>query len=743
MSSFPTRRPVIVLLLSLLAAVALFSIRGAGPVAGMDAAPPTVESTRAQELLDQAPDHEMQQVMAVITRADGGVLTPADLAAAKRVGEEMANTAAERSSAAAADAPADAPKPVGPIPSEDGKAAIVGAPINTEPSTAASESQRTDENSQAVDETVAALRAVAKQTAQDEQANGAGELTVSVTGGPAIGSDIRGAFAGANFTLLAVTVGVVALLLLLTYRSPILWILPLAVVATADGAAGAVTARLGEQFDLAFDAGVISVLVFGAGANYALLLISRYREELAVDPDHRAALSRAWKAVLPAILTSNITVVLSLLTLLAALMPATRGLGIAAAAGLLIALLAVVFPLTALLALVGRSVFWPFIPRPSAAGDTREATSSEGNEPRGVFAWTARHVVAHPAMAMIGALAVLAVGASGLIGTRIGLSQMEQFATASEARSGLETMAEHYPAGEAAPHLMVVSASTPKDAQAAAEKAITAAESVPGIQRAHPSGEPFEAAAAGGSTRTIVPLSATGTAEPESSAANAEVAGLRSALNNAGIGTGDGTGDGADSETAAAATLVGGSSAAALDVHNTSVRDLWLIAPMIVAVVLVLLAVLLRSVVAPVILMVLTGISTVSALGIGTWIGEQLFNWPGLDITVPLIAFLFLVALGVDYSIFLSHRVKQENQEHSMGAALVRAVSHTGVVITSAGVVLAAVFAALGVLPLVVLGQLGLIVGLGVLLDTLLVRTVLVPAVFTLVGERIWWPSRA
>ncbi|CAM4169940.1 MMPL family transporter [Helcobacillus massiliensis] len=686
-----TKGAWITLALAVVVALAIFGgLRGTGPVGGMDAAPATAESTQAKELLAKAPGSENQQVMAVVSRPDGAALTPADMQRAEKVKSSLA-----------AESGTDA---FGPIPSEDGKAVIVGTQINTEPSTSADEATATSENNTAVDAEVKALRETAHRAGGDD-------LTVQVTGGPAIGSDIRGAFVGADFTLLAVTIAVVAVLLLLTYRSPILWIVPLVVIALADGASSSLTSFLGEKLSLAFDAGVISVLVFGTGANYALLLISRYREELHVQQDQRSALATAWSRIIPAIVTSNVTVVLSLLTLMVALMPATRGLGIAAAAGLLLALLAVVFPLTALLALLGRGIFWPFIPRPA---HHHEAQGGAEEEPRGLFAAVARAVTARPVISGLAALAILVAGGLGLVGTQIGLSQSEQFATASESRSGLETMAAHYPAGEAGPHTVVAPAS-------AADGFLAKAKQVEGVQRAHVSGKPFTAD--GG---TWVPISVTGTAEPETAAATAEVDALRSAAT--------------DTDPR---ILVGGTSAAAADVHDASVRDLTLIAPLIVLVVLVLLGVLLRSVVAPIVLMALTGVSTVGAIGIGTLLGEALFDWPGLDITVPLIAFLFLVALGVDYSIFLAHRIRQENRAHPMRSALVRAVSHTGVVITSAGVVLAAVFAALGVLPLVVLGQLGLIVGLGVLIDTVLVRTVLVPAVFTLIGDRVWWPTAA
>ena len=179
-----------------------------------------------------------------------------------------------------------------------------------------------------------------------------------------------------------------------------------------------------------------------------------------------------------------------------------------------------------------------------------------------------------------------------------------------------------------------------------------------------------------------------------------------------------------------------------MDVRTDSTRDLLVVAPMILAVVLIVLMVLLRAVIAPLVLLTVNVASAVAAIGLGLWAGRLLLGIPALDVTVPLLAFLFLVALGVDYTIFLVHRARLEAATHGTTQGMVRAVGSTGVVITSAGVVLAAVFAALGVLPLVVLGQLGLIVGLGVLLDTLLVRTVLVPALFALIGDRMWWPTR-
>src|SRR5690606_2695200 len=241
--------------------------------------PETSESSRAAALAETMEGARYQPVFAVVTRADGGELTEADASGIQEISDALAQTSGRDAA--------------GPMPAEDGEADLVMTTVDSE--------AEDDE----IDAMISGLRSAARDSAPEQ-------LEVSVTGGPAVGSDIRGAFAGANFTLLAVTIAVVAALLLLTYRSPILWLVPLLVVALADGAAGALTSMLGERFSLAFDAGVISVLVFGAGTNYALLLISRYREELHTTDDHRAALATAWRRTVPAIIASNVTVVLAL-----------------------------------------------------------------------------------------------------------------------------------------------------------------------------------------------------------------------------------------------------------------------------------------------------------------------------------------------------------------------------------------------------------------------------------------------
>ncbi|HEY9294147.1 MAG TPA: MMPL family transporter [Microlunatus sp.] len=650
---------------AVLAAALSGLLRGAEPPGAAGALPTGSESEQVQRLEERFPDHELAPVMAVITRTDKERLDDQQIADAARIGHALGDAVGRSSSA--------------PVRSEDGMAVVINIMINA------------NRPNGEIADTVSELRTVATDAAPDG-------LQVMITGGPAFGADIAAAFDGANFTLLAVTVGVVALLLLITYRSPILWLVPLAVVGLADQVAGTVTAAIGDAAQLRFDAGIISVLVFGAGTNYALLLISRYREELIVHADHRAALAEAVRRTGPAILASNLTVVLSLLTLVLAAMPNTRGLGIAAAIGLLIALLLVLTLLPAALALCGRRLFWPFVP---TVGQARRGGS--------VWRRVATAVTRRPVRSLIISAVGLAIMAAGLFGTRVGLSQLEQFRVSSDSQAGLRVLAQHFPAGETAPMIIIAD-------RGHAEAVGAAVDDVPGVTAVRRAGE----------TDGMIKLVAVGSAEPGSDAALEVVRETRAAVD----------------AVPGASAVVGGQNAEDLDVRDASRSDLLLIAPLILMVALLLLVLLLRSVIAPLLLVAVNLASAVAGIGAGTWIGTRLFGFPALDVNVPLLAFLFLVALGIDYTIFVAHRTRQESVSGGTRNGVIEALGHTGAVITSAGVVLAGVFAALGVLPLTTLAQLGLIVGLGVLIDTVLVRSIVVPAVFALVGDRAWWPGR-
>src|SRR5699024_6887183 len=290
----------------------------------------------------------------------------------------------------------------GPIVSADGMAAVLITPIkvgetNTDPASVISD---------------------LREGIADHTPTG---MSLYVTGGPAFGADVAASFEGADFTLLLVTILIVAILLIVPYRSPVLWLIPLIAVGLADGLAGRLTAAAGAAWNLQFDAGIISVLVFGAGTNYALLLISRYREELQTTENHRDALATAWRTTVPAILASNVTVVLALLTLVLAVIPGTHGLGISSAIGLVIALVGVLFLLPPALAMCGRRIFWPF--KPVAGGG-----ASQGRFWHGVAA----RVSGRPALSLVGGVLVLAIMAAGWFGTSIGLTQVEKFRVQSE-----------------------------------------------------------------------------------------------------------------------------------------------------------------------------------------------------------------------------------------------------------------------------------------------------------------------
>ena len=646
----------LVALLVILASGAGMALLSGGDSASQSpvSVPAGAESARVDALRAQFPGGDQAPAIIVFSRTDGAPLGAADIAAAGP----------------------------GAQVSEDGKAALSVAPLPA------------DLSGFALDDAVQELRTSTAQRLPDG-------LQAEVTGGPAFGADIANSFAGANFTLLAVTAAVVAVLLIVTYRSPILWLVPLLVIAFADRVGSVVGTAVAAGLGLSPDGstgGITSVLVFGAGTNYALLLISRYREELGARVDHREALRVAVRAAAPAILASNATVVLALLTLAFATAPSNRSLGVQAAAGLVVAAVFVLCVLPPFLGLFGRKLFWPFIPQVGAKSLTDN----------GVWHRIASWVAARPGWVSGGALAALAALCLGLVGTPVGLTQTEQFRVQAESVAGFETLSQHFPSGLTDPTLVIA----PSSDAAAVTQAIG---QTPGVVSARPTAE---------SDTGLTQWSAVLQAEPASDAAFDTVDALRSSVH-----------------AASPDALVGGSDAKARDAAAAARHDRMVVIPAILAVVLVVLFVLLRSLLAPLILVSVTVLSALAALGLGGWASVHLFGFPALDNGTPLFAFLFLVALGVDYTIFLVTRAKEETPEYGNRQGIVRAVSATGAVITSAGIVLAAVFCVLGVLPLIVLTQIGIIVGLGIVLDTFVVRTVIIPALFTLIGPRIWWPA--
>ncbi|GAB2981340.1 MMPL family transporter [Frigoribacterium salinisoli] len=639
--------------------------------------PDSSDSAEVAELLAGFPSAD-RTVGIVVWSAGGADLTDAQVATVTARAGDLA-------------ALSTTPGAVRPQVSDDGTSVLVAVPLDAG----------------AVEDDVAGTASALRDAASADLPDG---VTAYLTGPVGFQDDVANAFAGADVRLLLVTVAVVAALLIVTYRSPVLWLVPLVVVGTADALAGRVAGAVAQALDVTVDAsvsGILSVLVFGAGTNYALLLVARYREELTRRADARAALATSLRSAGPAILASGGTVALSLLTLLLASLSGNRALGLACAVGIVVALAFALVVLPAALVVCGRGLFWPFVPR---VAEQAPARSPRTARPRG-WERLGRGVARRPAL--VATVAVLALGglATGLTGTTVGLSQTDQLLGEPDSVVGQEIVDGSFAAG-------LTSSTTVLAPTAVADEAARLAEGVEGVASAT-TGE-----AADGRTAIAVQLDA----DPESADAFATVQALRDGY--------------ADAGGEVSAALVGGTDATAWDARQAADRDLALLAPLILVVVLVVLVLLLRSLVAPVLLITSVLATFAASLGASTWIFEGLLGFPALDTSVTLYAFLFLVALGVDYAIFLTTRAREERLLHGTREGMVRALASTGAVITSAGILLAAVFAVLGVLPVVALTQVGVIVCVGVLLDTLVVRTVLVPALVFLLGDRFWWPAR-
>lgn len=563
--------------------------------------------------------------------------------------------------------------------SENGKTAIITVPVD-----------KSDEV-EVVAERVKEMRDLAKE---DIPAG----MTAYVTGPEGFSADIANVFAGADFKLLGTTAIVVIILLLVTYRSPTLWLIPLLVVGTVDGMAGGLVRTLAEWLDITLDGsitGILSVLVFGAGTDYALLLISRYREELLSYTNRHEAMARALRESGPAILASGTTVILALLTLTFAQLDGNRALGIACATGVFLAMVTALTVLPAALVVFGRWIFWPLTPK---FGGVNKSDS-------GLWAKLGKGVSRKPVIVAIVGFILLGAMASGASGLKIGLSATDRFLAKPEAVAGQEVLAKAFAAGSSTPTTIIVN----NDQVATV---VAKAEAVSGVDSVKVGVNNDEI------TKVDVVLNdASGT-----DGAYATIEKLRDAVHGV---------EGADAK-------VGGLDAQGLDVKNAYAADQGLVIPLILALVFIVLVLLLRSIVAPVLLLLTVVASFFASLGAGWLVFVNILGFPALDLSVFLFSFLFLVALGVDYNIFLVTRAKEEAEKLGTRQGMIKALSSTGGVITSAGVLLAAVFAVLGVLPLVALAQIGVIVCIGVLLDTLLVRTVIVPALAFIAGKKFW-----
>ena len=527
-------------------------------------------------------------------------------------------------------------------------------------------------------------------------------LGAYVTGPAGVAADFSEAFEGIDTTLLYSAMAVVIVILLLSYRSPILWIFPVASAFIALTVTQAVVYLMAEYADVTVNAqtaGILLVLVFGASTDYALLIVARYREELRRHADRHEAMAYGLRRASPAIIASAATVAVGMLCLLAAQMNSTRGMGPVLAIGILIGLVAMLSMLPALLVVVGRWVFWPIRPNYGSPEPTET----------GFWAKVGQRIARRPRAVWIGTAFALAAMALGLFTLNTGvLPNRDSFVDKPASIAGEEALARHFPAGTGNPVVVVADA-------AAAEPVAEALATTEGVADV---GEPVVAG-------EYVFLEGTLAAPSDSQQAQDTVDRVRENVHAV-----------PDSEA-----FVGGSTAINLDAQRAAERDSWVIMPLVLVAVLVILAILLRAVVAPLILIATVVLSFAASLGVSALVFEHIFGFAGADTAFPLFVFVFLVALGIDYNIFLMTRVHEEAERYGTRRGALIGLAATGGVITSAGLVLAGTFAVLTTLPVVVFAQIGFAVAFGVLLDTLIVRSVLVTALNLDLGSRMWWPS--
>ncbi|MDA0634824.1 MMPL family transporter [Nonomuraea sp. MCN248] len=562
------------------------------------------------------------------------------------------------------------------------------------------------------DVAVEELRALVGETAAEG-------TTVQVAGPAALGADLGAAFGGIDGTLLLVALGAVLVILVVVYRSPLLPFVVIVAAMLALVLAAFVVYLMADAGWIELNGqsqGILFILVVGACTDYALLMVARYREALYERERPIEAVRVAVRGTVEPIVASGGTVILGVLCLLASDLASNRGLGPVAALGIGAALVSALTFLPAVLLLLGRAAFWPLVPRAGAGETDADSTAAIVRRYR-LWGRVAKSVERRPRAYWVTTVVLLAAAAAFVPQFKAeGTSQLDVFRTEVESVAGQRTLERGFGAGSSATPAVILTASDRVDEVKAA------AESVDGVTEVTTVGPDGQPKVVDG--RAL--LHATLDAPAESTEAVEIVRDLRGAVHPV---------QGADA-------LVGGTAAVTLDTLDTSERDLRVVIPLVLLVVLLVLVVLLRSLVAPLLLIATTVLSFASALGVGALVFNHVLDLPGADPAVPLFAFVFLVALGIDYNIFLMTRAREETIRHGEREGTLRALTLTGGVITSAGVVLAATFAALAVLPLLFLIQLAFLVAFGVLLDALIVRSLLVPALSLDIGRRMWWPSR-
>ncbi|KQY77433.1 hypothetical protein ASD13_01730 [Microbacterium sp. Root1433D1] len=661
--------------------------------------PESADATQVQKLLGEFNDSDSIPAIAVFTSDEK--LTAAELDAI---------------SGAVADAPKveGVGEDVSPaLPSDDGRAVQAFIPIDSDAELADATSALGEE-----------LRAAVPDG-----------ITVYITGPAGFSADLVAGFAGIDGLLLGVALLAVLVILVLVYRS---FLLPLVVLSTSLFAlcVALLVVWWLAKFEILLlsgqTQGILFILVIGAATDYALLLVARFREELRVSQDKGTAIMAAWKGSVEPIVASGGTVIAGLLCLLLSDLKSNSTLGPVAAIGIVFAMLSALTLLPSLLLLFGRAVFWPRRPR----FEPEVVAAEHGMRTTGLWARLAGFIKRRPRVIWIVTTLVLLAGAAGVTQLDVdGVPQSDLVLGASEARDGQVALGEHFPGGSGSPVYVVVAEDQLQDAadillanDGVDAVSVTSADSpsgsapvtADGITAVGPPGTPVPEPS---TVKGDVLLQGTLTDAADSEAAASTVRELRGEL------------DGVDA-------LVGGVTATSIDTNDASIHDRNLIIPVILVVIMFILMLLLRSVLAPVLLILTTVLSFGTAMGVSALVFNGIFAFPGADPAVPLFGFVFLVALGIDYNIFLMTRVREESKAHGTREGILRGLSITGGVITSAGLVLAATFAALSVIPILFLVQLAFIVAFGVLLDTFVVRSLLVPALTYDIGKAIWWPSK-
>lgn len=640
--------------------------------------PESAESTRAFEKLEAFQDPDDMGTTVVYYNEDG--LSEDQLAAIEDHALEIARIEGVTNVLSPA-AAAAAQVPV-PYVSEDGQVAKLDFTINRG------------------DEIWYEMPEVADDIAELTETDGV-EVYVAGIGGST--ADQAAAFEGFEGKLLGFALLVVGIILLLTYRSPLLWLLPIFTAVIGLGISMGLLYFLAKYAGLTINGQtqfIMMVLVIGAGTDYALLLVARYREELRRHEDRHEAMAFALHRAAPAILASAATVVIGLLCLTFAELNSTAGLGPANAVAVAVTFVVMVTLLPALLVIFGRWIFWPFVPRfgteePNASGLWSRVGNGIDRRPRVVWLVTAA------------ALALACLGFFRL--DTSGIPSEEIYTGEVDSVIGQELLTEHGLLDSSTPVQVITS---PGDAEAVS----AALSQIDGI------GDPLPPFVEGDLALVQAPL----LSDSLSTASKDAVAEARDRVHEV-------------SDDA----LVTGWTAVTMDIEDASERDNLVIIPIVLAAVLLILIALLRALTAPVILIGTVILSFGAALGISGLVFDLLYDRPNVDPGFPLFAFVFLVALGIDYNIFLMSRVREETVETgSTRKGSLIALSSTGGVITSAGFVLAATFAVLATMPVTFALQIGTAIALGVLLDTMIVRSVLVTAINLDLGEKIWWPSK-